>query len=133
MGLHDSGNFAFGLFLLGGRRRSGRGGGVVYLVGVVVKLALQVPDFVHVRCFDLFQRLLELLDALLILLCLFGLLDFFLFLFYLRLYKEKSMFVKSVSSGVSTDLSFSDTPRNKLKQEKKKKTALYRLIRPQSL
>ena len=110
MVLHDSGNFAFGLFLLGGRRRSGRGGGVVYLDGVVVNLALQVPDFVLVRCLDLFQRMLELLDAFVILLFLSGLLDFFLFLFYLRLYKKKSMIVKSVSSGV-----------------------LYRLIRPQSL
>ena len=97
----------------------GGGGGVVYLGGAVVNLALQVPDFVHVRCLDLFQRLLELLDALFILLFRSGLLDFFLFLFYLRLYKKKSMIVKSVSSGVSTDLSFSDTPRNTLTQEKK--------------
>jgi hypothetical protein len=96
--LHDSGNFAFGLFL-GGWRRSGRGGGVLYLVGVELKLAFQVIDFVRVRCFDRFQRLLELLDALFILVFLSGLVDFFLSLLYLRLYK-KSMFVKGVIWGI---------------------------------
>ena len=88
MVLHDPGNFAFALFL-DGRRWSGRGGGVLYLVLIELKLGLQGPDLVLVLCSDLCQRLLELLDALFILLFLSGLVDFFLSHFYLRLYKTK--------------------------------------------